>query len=390
VQQIDAFVRFHQRYLAEKNATAVGNRRLHYFIVSLPEAERMIPGRGTGASRLYSNSRADYNTLCRMIKNARIRGLIPFSSVIDEKNDPAIYMPARSNFSGWIEPVLPDIGSLPDLQTVYEMPEWPEFVEAIEFRPFVEKAPRFAYQPRRMVIAIEKATSRERLEALARRYGADLLIFSGQSSLTRINDVCERARAEDKALAVLYVSDLDVAGWNMSTAFMTNVNAIYPRGDHVCESVALTRDQAVRYELPTSFDPESKGYSEAEKARFIAESGGRSCIELDALDESVLLDLLDKALSRHSYLAEDRAAEREARRRLQDDADELTGTVDLSRFRTEYEEMQAEHSQLADEVRTFRDDIGERVATVERWRKHLIGRIFSDLCVSCGVEVVDE
>ncbi|MEN6341041.1 MAG: hypothetical protein ABFC89_00615 [Methanospirillum sp.] len=389
MRQID-FAVFHLfRYLREKGADAVGVRRLHYNIVSQPEADRMMPAKGGGV-RPYENTLADYNRLVTLIADARIRGLIPFSSIIDEKNGEPVFMPARSDFDGWIEPVLPDAGALPDLQIVDEMPTWREFVEAIEFSPHVETVPTFAHQPRRIVVAIEKATSRGALETLCQYHGADLLVFSGQFSLTRVHDVVNRAKAEDKPIALLYISDLDCGGWSMAPAFMRRIDQVYPRADHLLERVALTRDQVDRFDLPQAFDPSAKGYTQTQIDRFVDESGGRSCVELDALDESVLLDLLGRALSRHSYRELDHTAEREARRRLWEEAAELYRTVDLSRFRTDYEAVATEHNRIADEVRTFADGIGEKAAAVERWRADVLSRIFSDMCVTCGVGVVAE
>ena len=388
-RQIDFAVHHLNRYLREKGADAVGVRRLHYNIVSQPEADRMMPAKGGGV-RPYENTLADYNRLVTLIADARVRELIPFSSIIDEKNGAPCFMPARSDFNGWIEPTLPDAGALPDLQTVDGMPAWREFVEGIEFSPYVETVPTFAHQPRRIVVAIEKATSRERLEAICQHHGADLLVFSGQFSLTRVHDVVDLAKAEDKPVCLLYISDLDCGGWSMAPAFMRRIYQVYPRPDHLLERVALTRDQVDRYELPPAFDPSAKGYTQTQIDRFVDESGGRACVELDALDELVMLDLLGRALARHSYRELDRAAEREARRRLRDEAGELYRTVDLSRFRDEYEAVAAEYNRIAREVRAFADGIGERVAAVERWQNDLISRIFSDLCVTCGVEAVEE
>lgn len=68
----------------------------------------------------------------------------------------------------------------------------------------------------------------------------------------------------------------------------------------------------------------------------------------------------------------------------------IAGAVDLSHFQNEYEAVAAEHARIAREVRAFTDDIGERAAAVGRWRDELIRRVFSDLCVECGVVAVDE
>ena len=65
-RQIDFAVHHLNRYLSEKGAEAVGVRRLHYNIVSQPEADRMIPTKGGGV-RLYENTLADYNRLVELI-----------------------------------------------------------------------------------------------------------------------------------------------------------------------------------------------------------------------------------------------------------------------------------------------------------------------------------
>ena len=288
--QIDFAVRMVKRYLSEKGAESVGVRRLHYYIVSLPESERMIRGKKRGEIRPYFNSKNEYIHLSELLVEARTKGLIDPSWIIDEKNTPLIEMPQREEiFTGWgIETA--DIERLPELVTD-EFPEWSEWLNRVCFYPTVYPS-KFTHQSHRIVVAIEKATSKTRLREICEYHGADLLVFTGQPSVTRIYDVIRRAQNEAKPILLLYISDLDCGGWDMPSAFFNRINEIYPREDHRMVRVALTREQARKYNLPPAFDPDDKGYQKLQKDRFIRESGGHECIELDALDENILLEFL--------------------------------------------------------------------------------------------------
>jgi len=302
--QIDWAAAMLTRYLMEKGASSVGVRRLHYWIVSLPEDQRLIPSRRKGAIRIYQNVKNDYQRLSGLLVEARIRGLIPWNAMQDDKNDEPVYMPDRiqPQPAAYIlddneyEPIRIDI---PD-----GFPDFNTYLEEIQIEP-AAIAPQFVSQSHRLVVVIEKATSRDRLKAICERYGADLLVFSGQLSLTRVNDVVEKAQEEDKPIALFYISDLDCAGWYMPGAFFKRVQDIYPNDDHDVIRVALTRDQANEKDLPAAFDLEDKGYSDEMKANFCRESGGDKCIELDALSETELLTYLEKHLSEYAGLEED-------------------------------------------------------------------------------------
>lgn len=304
-KQIDWAAAVLFRYLMEKEVASVGVRRLHYWIVSLPEDQRLIPGKGKGNVRIYQNVKNDYHRLSGLLVDARIRGLIPWDSIQDDKNDTPVYMPDRiePKPAAWIlnnngfEPISIDLPQpLPDFKT---------YLSEIFIKPDPVR-PRFVNQSHRLVVVIEKATSRDRLKIICKRYGADLLVFSGQLSLTRVNDVVTRARKETKPIALFYISDLDCAGWYMPEAFFKRIQDIYPRDDHQVFRVALTRAQAEKFNLPSAFELDDKGYSEEMKANFCELSGGDTCIELDALSENDLISYLVNHLSRYAGLEDDK------------------------------------------------------------------------------------
>ena len=361
--QIDFAVRMIKRYLSEKNRPFTGIRRLHYFIVTLPQEERMLPSKGD-VKTLYGNTLYWFGQSSKHLVDARLRGIIPWDWVIDEKNEDLIPIPDRKPAETFWNITAPEIRPLPSFE-VDNLPEWNDWLNDINIDYNVSR-PVFNNQKYRVVVAIEKATSRSELESLCSRYGADLLIFGGQFSVTRIHDVVLRAKMEVKPIMLLYISDLDVSGWDMAPAFMGRLQQMYPREDHKMVRVALTRQQVEEYNLPESFDPHSKGKgTEASKTRiknFIKETKGESCVELDALDEDILLSLLATQLKKYSEMHADRVeydqAIREAGNTKRKIKSEYVGHGEILE---EFESVRTEFNQIVEELKILKERYGNRL-----------------------------
>lgn len=377
MNQLDFAICKMQEYFSLKGVDCVGVRRLHYFIVSLPEHERQIPGRGKKV-RLYQNTPNDYKNLSTLLVDARTTGLIPSDSIIDEKNAEAEYMPARQECQTGLYYEMPDLGFMQD-NPIELLPPLEEL--GIRINPYIQK-PAFNNQTHRIVVVIEKATSKDKLKELCQKYGSDLLIFCGQFSLTRVIDVARCAEAEDKPIHLLYISDLDCGGWTMPAAFMGRLQQMYPHEFHRMQRVALTRAQVEKYNLPTAFEPSSKGYSQTQIDNFITESGGDACVELDALDEDVLLNSLEDALQSIAGLEDDYAQCHRNYEDIKDVASEFRDDLDLSILEPAYTEMRQQYNELADEFNAFNFNCGERIGQVnidkaamwERIGQHLEAR----------------
>jgi len=360
------------RYLKEKNADSVGIRRLHYFIVSLPESERMMPAKK--GFRPYENTLQDYKKLSELLTQARIEGLVPFGWIIDEKNLPIIEMPARIKGSWYLDYEFDSSGYIPSLKFVEEMDDFDELIQSIDYKPVVKK-PRFMYHTHHIVVAIEKATSKTKLERLCTRYGADLLIFTGQFSVTRVHDAVSRAMAEEKPVALLYISDLDCAGWFMPEAFFRRVNEIYPHPDNAMVRIALTREQVIKYNLPQAFDPDDKKYPETQKLRFIRESGGRECIELDALDEDILIQLLEQELKKWANLEKDDEEYDSLKKMAETARDKSLNNLDLSDLKDEYNEIKQQFDEVIKELQQFWEQIKDKVDEVENKKDNFYKKV---------------
>ncbi|MHA1229211.1 MAG: hypothetical protein ACTSRP_09105 [Candidatus Helarchaeota archaeon] len=358
-KQVNWAVEMLNRYLLEKGVSAVGVRRLHYYIVSLPESERMIPSRS--GVRVYENTLKDYKNLSRLLTKARINAKIPFSVIIDEKNESIIEMPARKSLSYSIDYYY-DIGGYIPFERAEEIQDFKNLLSSIEFEVNVEKG-RFSHQTHRIVVAIEKATSRDKLIELAKEYGADLLIFSGQFSITRVNDAVSRAKAENKPIVLLYISDLDCAGWFMPTAFFRRINEIYPNSNHKLVRVALTRDQARKLNLPSSFDPDTKGYKKSQILTFEKETGSKECIELDALDEYILLNLLEQELKRWAKLEDDDTEYNHKMNELESKINKISlNKIEL--LREKYSIFSEKYNKIVFKINSFLDSIKNEIEQI--------------------------
>lgn len=349
-KQVEYAIKFLLRYRQERGERPVRVRGLHYFIVSLPESERRIPAKRNGEFRIYQNTLADYQNLSRLLVKVRTEELIPWDWIVDEKNELPQWMPERQHPDYFLTPDIGDLHQffLPALSDT--LPQWNDFKISVQSEVLT---PNFSGHSHRVVLAIEKSTAYDDLKQLCQQYGADFLCFSGQFSVTRVNDIVEAARSEDLPVALLYISDLDCAGWLMPTAFFKRLNEIYPHEDHKFVRVGLTRDQANHLNLPTSFEPDNKGYKPGQIARFIEESGGHACIELDAVDDRILIKWARKELEKW----QDQRIEVEQYEETCSDAgaakEGAIERIDLSNLSTKYEEIYKEHNQIINELKPY-------------------------------------
>lgn len=259
-------------------------------------------------------------------------------------------------------------------------PEFKEYLTGICIES-VPVRPQFVNQSHRLVVVIEKATSKDRLTSICERYGADLLIFSGQLSVTRVNDIVQCARKEGKPIALFYICDLDCAGWYMPEAFFNRINDLYPRDDHIMRRVALTREQAVAMHLPAAFDLKEKGYSQSLKENFCTLSGGDTCIELDALSEPDLISFLEKDLSEFAGLE----ADERLSYKIEQESANLCESIEsdlsdiLEDYQGQYEILYAEYTGLINDLTQIKTRYQDRIEKLNTRRSDLQDRILQQL-----------
>jgi hypothetical protein len=227
-------------------------------------AAQPITGRGIGyklftAGLIPSMARNEMQTVYRLLKEARERGIIPWEWIVDETR---------------------------------ELERCPTFDDPEQYARIVARSYRRDFwnqQPARVEVWSEKGTIRGVLAPVLNRYAIGFRVMHGFSSATAVYDVA--TGYDDRPLIVLYVGDYDPSGLYMSEADLPSRLAEYG-GDHVnLKRIALLTHQVT--ELP-SF-PATDKRKDTRFNWFTSRYGDR-CWELDAMDPNDLRDCVENSI----------------------------------------------------------------------------------------------
>jgi hypothetical protein len=244
-------------------------RRAHYRAAISPPVPILKPD-GTR----YENTHNDWMLMARASRDARYLGLVPAEWFVDRRNqDPIINAKFRDyQFAPSISVERTEGFN----ESVYWLPEEPE-LPVLSLENFI------AEQRYLVEIWIEKTTVHDILEPLARRYGLNLIAFSGEGSETACRAAIQRSRQSRRPLRILYLSDFDPGGRSMPVAIARKIeywlNATESDLDVTLDPMVLLPEQVERYHLPRVPIKES----ERRAARF-EERFGEGATELDALE----------------------------------------------------------------------------------------------------------
>jgi hypothetical protein len=350
-------------------------RGFHYYIVTRPESERQIPS--SGGPRLYENTWNEYKNLCSVVANARVLGLIPFDWISDNRNEDIDLKLPIEHVSNTFEIAIPDFGETPVLGCKH-MDSFKDVVNSILIRNNTKPC-HFNHQSYHICVVIEKSSFSDSIQLITKKHGADFIVFAGQASVTRVNEVCLRAKSLNLPLLALYCSDLDVAGYFMPTNFMRRVNQIYPNNKNRLERVLLTRGQTAQHNLPPSFEVKTKKYPKKQVDEFVAETGSDICVELDALPKRVLLELIEKKLTEFSHLDEDKKEFDKKSEQFSEMADAMNNELDISEWQEDYDAVKEDFDVVIERVQDFQSEIVSELDTVESRARHIKNQIESNI-----------
>lgn len=238
-------------------------RRIHYQIVSQVEVV-LMPDKTP-----YVNTDRCWNKLVQASKCARYLGLVNASHFTDQRNKEAV-----SFRGGFLEVELQVSNDL--WLHSFDLPEFPDL-------PDYQLSGYKADQRYHLEIWCEKSTMNDVLGPICSRYGATLQVGTGEMSITRIADLCDRLEEASKPARIFYISDFDPAGRSMPVAVSRKIEFFVHQKELDLDvklfPVALTEEQVRAYALPRT---PIKG-SERRKAGF-EERFGSGATELDALE----------------------------------------------------------------------------------------------------------
>lgn len=237
-------------------------RRLHYAYSSLPHAKRHD---GTP----YINDYNSWSYLCDSSKQARYNDLIGYKQITDRRNPKAV-VNADFNTPHNEYEAPSEIGlkcqDIDRLHTLNLQIGYPQYNNAEELaKALAQGYAENAYneikynmqklQPYHLEVWIEKSTMNEELMPICARFNANFVYGLGQESITRVDELIERAIESGKPVRIFYISDYDDQGVTMPEAVARKVqffNEHYHNNKldiKLCH-LALNEEQIEKYNLP--------------------------------------------------------------------------------------------------------------------------------------------
>jgi hypothetical protein len=223
-------------------------------MVPIIEAAKPINGRGVGYKLFVAGlipSIAAMPQVYTLLRKARERGIIPWSSIVDETRE-------LERVASWGSPMAYANATIRDYRPDY----WDQ-------------------QQVRVEVWSEKGTIRGVLKPVLDEYGVGFRVMHGFASATSVHEIADDD--DGRPLIAIYVGDWDPSGLFMSERDLPKRLSRYD-GNHVALiRVALTGKQLARLpSFPAADKKKDKRYP------WFVENFGDRCWELDALYPGVL------------------------------------------------------------------------------------------------------
>jgi hypothetical protein len=236
-------------------ALSLGDRKIH-----LRGFHYMVIGQRKPDGTKYTNTDKDWLWLVGTAgKAARWLGYVPFDQITDHRN-------AAPEVQVFTQPI-----PRPYLNVGIDvwLPDADELTPEIGVKDFT------GVQPYKLALFGEKSSLNDVLAPLARQYGADLYLPTGEISDTLMYQMARVGAEDGRPMVVLCFSDADPAGWQMPVSIGRKLQAFKALGevdvpveapyggtwsksvdfgglDFEVHNVALTPDQVRLYGLPST------------------------------------------------------------------------------------------------------------------------------------------
>jgi hypothetical protein len=138
----------------------------------------------------------------------------------------------------------------------------------------------------------EKDAIRALIEDVTWELAVPLMVTRGFASESVVQSLAEETKRSGKPRVILSLNDYDPSGSLMLQDILSRASHYAPEARFHCEQVALTREQVTKYKLPTR-PTKTDGNSHARHFTDV------ESVELDAMEPSVLAELLQDAIEAH-------------------------------------------------------------------------------------------
>jgi len=229
-------------------------RQIHYQLVS---------------TNAYANTQSNYDSLTRMITNARMSGRLDWSAIVDRNRETK-----RSYFNDGVK-------------------------DAIRSALTCFGRDKMLYQDVYIEVMIEKMAIFEIVSRVTNKYNIMLTGDKGFCSTTVLYEIAGRMKEQTmlgKKCYVLYIGDHDPSGLTMDESIKNTLARMGANGVNFIR-VGLTKEQVEEYNLPPNVIKENNT-----NAKKYSEKHGDISWECDALPPEILQnDLEDSILSLINY-----------------------------------------------------------------------------------------
>jgi hypothetical protein len=229
-------------------------RQIHYQLVS---------------TNAYANTQSNYDSLTRMITNARMSGRLDWSAIVDRNRETK-----RSYFNDSVK-------------------------DAIRSALTCFGRDKMLYQDVYIEVMIEKMAIFEIVSRVTNKYNIMLTGDKGFCSTTVLYEIAGRMKEQTmlgKKCYVLYIGDHDPSGLTMDESIKNTLARMGANGVNFIR-VGLTKEQVEEYNLPPNVIKENNT-----NAKKYSEKHGDISWECDALPPEILQnDLEDSILSLINY-----------------------------------------------------------------------------------------
>lgn len=244
--------------------TAILEELKDYKPLTLRQVYYQLVGKG-----YIENKVSQYGMLSKLLKYARIEGLIDWEDIEDRVR-------AYHDLTGW------------------ETPE--DYIQA-SLRQFLNTYSRDLLQSQDVYLEIwiEKDALSSIFTRVARPYTIPVVVCRGFSSVSFLNDYKNRLKyySEERRPILLYFGDFDPSGVEMLRAMITTLETELKLTGVEFKRVALQREDITTYKLPHS--PEALKNTDTRAKKHVAEYG-ELAVELDALSPVVLEEKIRHAI----------------------------------------------------------------------------------------------
>lgn len=269
------FLRAVQKVIAAHQAYwPLTARQIHYRLLNDPPLRdsskdgRLTRGGAPSQDSTYVNDKPSYNALIRMLKDARLQGLISWN-VIHDPTRPVTIWRVHDSTQSYIEE------ELDGFLTGYS-------------RNLLQS------QPNHIELFAEKKTLISMIEPIASKYCLPLTIGSGSCSIAPIEKLVKRFwRSGKEKLVVLTVADFDPAGVMIARSFTQRLRDYFHIANVDARRVALTQDQITAYALPVGGNINDK--EDVNKETFRRQFG-EDTYEVEALEPADFEAIVEEAI----------------------------------------------------------------------------------------------